>query len=231
MKDRDEIEKNHAGTDLEPSPKPGEKLLEVLRERNMSQTQLARRLGRPKKLISDVIKGKATITPDTALQFEQVLEVPAATWLELEARYQAQLAEKRLEERAAKGLDWLDELPVDAMVAAKWIPRARTEAKQMTQLLRWFGVANPQAWRDVFVEPQARYHRSPPLRGRPRRPRRLDAHRRAPGPQHAHQALGQEDLPAGPGADPPADPLAPRRLAGPDDRDRRRRGGGGGLLP
>ena len=72
----------------DPQPKPGEKRLEALRRRQISLSQLARRLGRPKKAISDIVKGRTQITADTAVQLEQVLPESAEHWLGLEARYQ-----------------------------------------------------------------------------------------------------------------------------------------------
>ena len=115
------MDERHA-TVPEPQPRPGEKLVEALRRRQISQSQLARRLGRPKKAISDIVKGRTQITADTAVQLEQVLPESAEYWLGLEAKYQRYLAALRLEERAAKGADWLDELPVREMIAAKWLP-------------------------------------------------------------------------------------------------------------
>jgi len=49
---------------------PGDTLLEVLEERGMTQTELAERIGRPKKTINEIINGKAAITPETALQLD-----------------------------------------------------------------------------------------------------------------------------------------------------------------
>ena len=55
---------------------PGETLLETIESLGMTQIQLAERTGRPPKTISEIVKGKAAITPDTALQLEKVLGVP-----------------------------------------------------------------------------------------------------------------------------------------------------------
>ena len=63
---------------------PGNTLLETLGELRMSQADLARRTGRPKKTINEIIKGIAQITPDTAIQFERALGVPANFWINLE---------------------------------------------------------------------------------------------------------------------------------------------------
>lgn len=74
---------------------PGETLLDVLEERGMSQAELAERTGRPKKTISEIIDGKAAITPDMALQLERVLETPARFWNEREKNYQDFLARQK----------------------------------------------------------------------------------------------------------------------------------------
>ncbi|MBR8835064.1 MAG: HigA family addiction module antidote protein [Stigonema ocellatum SAG 48.90 = DSM 106950] len=71
---------------------PGETLQEVLEERGMSQAELAERTGRPKKTINEIINGKAAITPETALQLERVLGIPASFWNNREQHYREALA-------------------------------------------------------------------------------------------------------------------------------------------
>ena len=64
---------------------PGEYLAEEIEARGITQTELARRMGRPLNAINEIIKGKKSITADTALQLEEVMpEVPARFWLNLE---------------------------------------------------------------------------------------------------------------------------------------------------
>jgi DNA-binding XRE family transcriptional regulator len=53
----------------------------------MTQAELASRLGRPRKTVNEIIKGKAALEPETALQLESVLGTPAAFWMEREARW------------------------------------------------------------------------------------------------------------------------------------------------
>ena len=60
---------------------PGWILEERIYARQMSQAEFARRCGRSPKLISDIIAGKATIHPKTALQFQKVLGLDARIWL------------------------------------------------------------------------------------------------------------------------------------------------------
>ena len=68
---------------------PGEYLAEEIRERGLSQKELARRMGRPLNAINEIIRGKKAITAETALQLEEVMpQIPARFWLNLEADYQ-----------------------------------------------------------------------------------------------------------------------------------------------
>jgi len=71
---------------------PGETLKELLRDRHLTQSELADRMGRPKKTISEIINGKSAITTDTALQLEMVLGVPAEFWNAREIQYREYLA-------------------------------------------------------------------------------------------------------------------------------------------
>ena len=77
---------------------PGETLLEILEEQNISQAELAKRMGCLRKTIDEIIKGKTAITPETALQLEYVLGISASFWNNLEKNYrenQSRIKEKR----------------------------------------------------------------------------------------------------------------------------------------
>jgi HTH-type transcriptional regulator / antitoxin HigA len=71
---------------------PGELLAEELRERGLSQSELARRMGRPVQAINEIVRGRKAITPETALQLGKVLGTDAYTWVRLEADYRFNLA-------------------------------------------------------------------------------------------------------------------------------------------
>jgi len=67
---------------------PGETLAEELEAREMSQADLARRMGRPVQAVNEIVRGKKAITAATALDLEDALGVSALFWLRLEAAYQ-----------------------------------------------------------------------------------------------------------------------------------------------
>jgi HTH-type transcriptional regulator/antitoxin HigA len=81
------VTKTHAYPDV--AIPPGEYLAEEIEARGMSQKELARRMGRPLNAINEIINGKKSITAETALQLEEVMqEIPARFWLNLETDYQ-----------------------------------------------------------------------------------------------------------------------------------------------
>jgi plasmid maintenance system antidote protein VapI len=59
----------------------------------MSQSELAQRMGLPKKTINQLIKGKAEITIRIAYKMELALWIPSARfWIERERLYRESLA-------------------------------------------------------------------------------------------------------------------------------------------
>ena len=71
---------------------PGETLRAELAARGLSQRKLAKAMGRPVNAINEIVLGKKSLTPKTALELERVLEVPAHIWVRLEADYRLALA-------------------------------------------------------------------------------------------------------------------------------------------
>ena len=68
-----------------PPPHPGEMLLEeFVKPLELTQVKLARCLGVSYPRLNEIIKGKRSITPDTALRLSRVLGMSADFWLGLQ---------------------------------------------------------------------------------------------------------------------------------------------------
>lgn len=68
-----------------PPTHPGEMLLEeFLKPLGISQSAFAVRLGVSFPRLNEIIRGKRSITPDTALRLARVLGMPADFWLGLQ---------------------------------------------------------------------------------------------------------------------------------------------------
>lgn len=146
---------------------PGETLLEVLSTRGMSQADFAGRTGRPTKTINEIVKGKAAITPETALQFELVLGIPASFWNNREQQYREALARRKETNSLATQLSWLDKIPSKSMMKMGWIPETNNKIQLIQYLLMFFGVASPRSWNEVWSYTQTSFKQSRTLKSDP----------------------------------------------------------------
>jgi len=121
---------------------PGELLQETLDAFNMTQVELAARMGRPTTIVNEIIKGKKAITPDTAIQLEHVLGTPAHIWIGLERDYRLIKASLKERERLSQQVQLLRKYPVAAMVNEGWIEKHTILVDKVRELLRYFGVAS-----------------------------------------------------------------------------------------
>jgi HTH-type transcriptional regulator/antitoxin HigA len=139
---------------------PGDTLLETIQTIGLSQAELAERLGRPRKTVNEIIQGKAAITPETALQLEAVLNVPADFWINREARYREYMARREEAQRLAGWIDWARRFPFRAMVRMDWLVDRPAGPERVKELLRFFGAASPDAWQETWSRQQVAFRRS-----------------------------------------------------------------------
>lgn len=146
---------------------PGETLAETLDAMGLTQTELARRMGRPIKTVNEIIQGKAALTADTALELEQVLGVPASFWNGLESNYRESLARQRAAQRLEVDEGWLSRIPVALMQKRGWITRTNEKRALMEELLRFFGCTSVATWTEIWGDPDVAYRKSPKLQSHP----------------------------------------------------------------
>jgi len=121
---------------------PGEYLLEVAEEMGINQADLARRMGRPPQAINEIVKGEKIITPETALQLEQVLGVPAHIWTGLEAEYQLVQARQDEAKLLQQEVSLLERFPYKEMVKLGLVHKVRDPQQKVRELWQFFGVAS-----------------------------------------------------------------------------------------
>ena len=79
-----------------PPIHPGEYLIEILDELNISQAGIARAIGVSPMRISHVIKGTRPVTAELALLFSRAFNKSPQYWLNLQATYDLKIAEASL---------------------------------------------------------------------------------------------------------------------------------------
>lgn len=121
---------------------PGETLQETLSHIGMTQKGLAIRMNRPIKTINEIIKGTTAITPETAHQLAQVLDIPASFWINLEANYQITKAKLIYQKRLESQKQDLKSFPYLAMSNLGWVKKTKDPLKKIAELLSFFGVTS-----------------------------------------------------------------------------------------
>ena len=83
---------------------PGEHLAEILDELEISASRLARAIDVPPRRINDIVRGRRSVTADTAIRIGQALGMTPEYWLNLQRMYDLDLARADADVTAIKPL-------------------------------------------------------------------------------------------------------------------------------
>lgn len=122
--------------------RPGDLLADELVARDWSQTELAEILGRPPRVVNEIIAGKRAITPETAMGLAAALGTSAQFWMNMESSYQlskAHIADQEVSRRAKL----YGTFPVKELLKRGWI-----EASENIDVLeqRFFQFFDMETW-------------------------------------------------------------------------------------
>ena len=131
---------------------PATTLNEKLGEMGMSIKEFALRTGKPEQTIIAVLKEERSLTPDMAILFENVTQIPAKFWINKQARYNEYVARKKQKEAIDEAIEWANEFPYPQMAKYNWVPPTRKIEEKTINMLNYFGVASHSAWEGLYVE-------------------------------------------------------------------------------
>lgn len=118
---------------------PGDFLSEELEARGWSQVELAEILGRPPRLISEIIAGKRAITPETAKGLAAAFGTSPQLWMNLETSYQ--LSKARIEEgEVTRRARLYGKFPVKELLKRGWIENSENFDVLEQRFLNFFGM-------------------------------------------------------------------------------------------
>lgn len=118
---------------------PGEFLREELEARGWSQTEMAEIIGRPVRLVNELIAGKKAITPETAIQLGDSLGTGPELWMNLESQYQLSKV-RSTDGLIARRAKLYERFPVREMIKRGWIEATKSIEVLEHQFLAFFGV-------------------------------------------------------------------------------------------
>ncbi|HTD24518.1 MAG TPA: ImmA/IrrE family metallo-endopeptidase [Terriglobales bacterium] len=148
---------------------PGETMADILEERSCSSTEFAQRMGYSAKQVSELLKGRTTISFETACRLELVLGATADFWIAREAQYSGTVAHAQNKVKFTGQESWLSELPLKDMRRYGWLAPDLSVSDPVTACLRFFGVADVQAWRATYhnLLEMAAFRTSPTFHSQP----------------------------------------------------------------
>lgn len=132
-----------SGLSLELLSHPGETLKEVLESNNMTQKELAARIGVTPKHLNLIISGQQGISAETAFKLEKVFSLSASFWNNLQRQYDedkmAILEEKQISEEEK---NIYDAGVYSQIVSLGYLPRESKIERKIIQLRGFFGVSS-----------------------------------------------------------------------------------------
>ncbi len=144
--------------DLATAGHPGEIVREHLECRGWRQRELASRTGLPPTTIRGICGGEAPVTPTAALAFERALGRSAHLWLKLQNQYDEAEARRRHLASSQPWADWAGRFPLQEMRKLGYsLSEGHSSADR---LLRYFGVASPSTWEQVWQSSPVAYRQT-----------------------------------------------------------------------
>ncbi len=120
---------------------PGEFLQEELEARGWTQGDLADILGRPRRLVTEIVNAKKRITPETAKGFADAFGTSAEFWLNLEAAYQLSKVGDA-DDNVARRAKVYAKASVNQLIRRNWIERSDNVAVLEKRLCEFLDISD-----------------------------------------------------------------------------------------
>jgi HTH-type transcriptional regulator / antitoxin HigA len=124
---------------------PGDTIADILRERDLSEVEFARRIGHTPDDVKALLQGRATITIAIARRLERVLGASVEFWISRDFQYRQDVARLQVAHK-----EWLAELPVGDMIKFGWLVPTPHPSEEVDACLRFFDVPSVGVWREVY---------------------------------------------------------------------------------
>ncbi len=128
---------------------PGYYLQEIIDDMGVTQEEFARRLGTTGKTLSDLLKGKISLSHKIALNLSIMLGTSVEVWLNIQKTYIEKVLEIERKKARDKEITSAAAIDYDYFSALGVVPKGRNAADKADELLKYFKISSF----DVFKEP------------------------------------------------------------------------------
>jgi len=139
---------------------PGALLRQVLEARGIRQSELAERTGLTPKHINQLVKEIIGISGDVALLLERALGIDAEFWIRADADYQAYSSRERAKASLAEYTTWAKAFDLPTLARHGVTSQNDDPVHRVDQILKFFGVASPEAFEQTWQRPRVSFRRS-----------------------------------------------------------------------
>jgi len=122
---------------------PGLFLKEEIDARGWTQVELAEVLGRPARVVSEIILGKRGITPETAKGLSAAFGTSAEYWMNLETSYQLTKTNNVEQDIVARRSCLYGKFPVKELIKRGWVEFSENIDVLENNLLSFFEISSP----------------------------------------------------------------------------------------
>ena len=124
---------------------PGDTIVDILNERDISQTGFASLMGLTAQASNDLLQGQSTVSIAMSRRLSDVLGASVEYWMSRD--YQYRQDSKWVLEIAQ---EWIRKLPLEDMIKFGWLTPPFSPSEELKTCLQFFGVSSVLEWREAY---------------------------------------------------------------------------------
>jgi HTH-type transcriptional regulator / antitoxin HigA len=132
--------------------KPGDTLLTLMEQHELSSESLAAKLGCSNAVMRGLLVGTVAIDAKLAFALSKHVGGTPKFWQARQAKYEGALSRVAQAVPSKTGADWIKKFPHSDMAKNGWIKQTRTRDELIKAYLAYFGVNDPAEWEDRYAD-------------------------------------------------------------------------------
>ncbi|WLA81969.1 ImmA/IrrE family metallo-endopeptidase [Bradyrhizobium elkanii] len=130
--------------------KPGDTLLTLMEQRELTSETLARKLGCERSVVQGLLSGAVAVDDDLAGELSKHVGGTPSFWRARQAKYLEALSRAARAVPEKNGSEWINLFPHRDIANYGWVDRNAKRDELIRAYLAYFGVSTPEEWRERY---------------------------------------------------------------------------------
>lgn len=130
--------------------KPGDTLLTLMEQRELSSEALARQIGRSQAVVQGLLSGAVPVDQGIAEALAKFVGGTPSFWRTRQTKYHEALERAASAVPPDRGSKWLEQFPHKDIANYGWIDRSNSRENLVRAYLAYFGVSTPEEWSERY---------------------------------------------------------------------------------